>query len=125
MKGALYPFLIMAALVLPAAGIAAGDPAKGRIVFARCMACHKVDASGANDLGPNLYGVVGRPVASVKGYIYSTALQKKKGKWMPKELNAYLAAPAIAVPGNKMMFAGLSNPADRDNLIAYLAAASK
>ena len=103
---------------------AAGDPAKGKIVFARCMACHKVDKSGVNGLGPNLHGVVGRPVASAKGFTYSPAMKAKGGKWTPAELDAYLAAPAKAVPGNKMIFVGLPKADDRANVIAYVAAAS-
>lgn len=112
---------LVAAVALPAVAAAAGDPVKGKTVFARCMACHKVDPSGANGLGPNLYGVVGRPVASAKGFTYSAAMTKKGGKWTPTELDAYLAAPSKVVPGNKMIFMGLPNKADRDDLIAYLA----
>ncbi|MET0238647.1 MAG: cytochrome c family protein [Sphingobium sp.] len=117
--------LPLALLAGGTAGAAGGDPVKGKIVFARCMACHKVDKSGTNGLGPNLQGIVGRPVASIKGFNYSPALQKKGGKWTAPALDAYLISPAKAVPGNKMIFMGLPNPDDRANLIAYLAAASK
>lgn len=125
MTRALYLFLGGLAAVLSTAATAAGDPVKGKTVFARCMACHKVDATGVNGLGPNLYRVVDRPVATMKGYNYSPALKKKTGQWTLTELDAYLAGPAKAVPGNKMLFVGLPNPADRGNLIAYLVAASK
>ncbi|MFT3964848.1 MAG: cytochrome c family protein [Sphingobium sp.] len=116
---------LLAMAAFPAAASAAGDAAKGKTVFARCMACHKVDKSGANGLGPNLYGIVGRPVASVKGFNYSPAMKAKGGKWTPAEIDAYLTAPAKAVPGNRMIFVGLPKKEDRDDLLAYLVAASK
>lgn len=111
-----------AAVALPATAEAAGDAAKGKTVFARCMACHKVDASGSSGLGPNLYGVVGRPVGSFKGYAYSPAMKAKGGTWTAAALDDYLSGPATkTVPGTKMMFMGVPTKADRDNLIAYLA----
>ena len=111
-----------AALALPAAASAAGDAVKGKSVFARCMACHKADASGTSSVGPNLYGVVGRPVASFKGYSYSPAMKAKGGKWTAETLDAYLSGPSMkAVPGTKMIFMGVPAKPDRDNLIAYLA----
>lgn len=113
------------AAVLPATANAAGDPVKGKTVFARCMACHKVDKSGTNGLGPNLFGVVGRPVASLKGFTYSAPMKAKGGKWTPADLDAYLTSPAKVVPGSRMIFMGLPKAEDRENLIAYLAAASK
>lgn len=111
-----------AAAALPAAASAAGDPVKGKTVFARCMACHKVDASGTSGLGPNLYAIVGRPVASFKGYSYSPAMKARGGKWTAQTLDAYLSGPSMkAVPGTKMIFLGMPAKADRENLIAYLA----
>lgn len=124
MKAVILTTLALAgSVMLPAAASAAGDAVKGKAVFMRCMACHKVDASGASGLGPNLYKVVGRPVASYKGYKYSPAMTAKKGVWTAEELDIYLTAPIKAVPGTKMMFMGVPNKADRDNLIAYLATA--
>ncbi|MET0363255.1 MAG: cytochrome c family protein [Sphingobium sp.] len=116
---------LIATAGVPVAAMAAGDPVKGKTVFARCMACHKIDKTGANGLGPNLYGIVGRPVAAARGFAYSPAMKAKGGKWTASEIDAYLTAPAKAVPGNKMIFTGLPKAEDRDNLIAYLVAASK
>lgn len=104
---------------------ASGDATKGKLVFAQCMACHKLDSSGVSTLGPNLYRLVNRPIASVKTFKYSPALMQKKGNWTPALLDAYLASPAKAIPGNRMPFAGLAKAEDRKNLIAYIIASSK
>ena len=107
-----------------AAGPAA-DPAKGKTVFARCMACHKIDASNTSGLGPNLNRVVGRRAGTLPGFRYSPAMTGANRVWSDAALDAYLAAPARAIPGNRMVFAGLASPADRQNVIAYIKSASK
>jgi cytochrome c len=97
------------------------DPAKGADVFKKCAACHNADKGGANGLGPNLYGVVGDPVATGRGgFAFTDALKSKGGKWDFGSLNAWLTSPKAYAPGTKMTFAGLSNPQDRANVIDYL-----
>lgn len=110
---------------VPGAALAQGDLTRGKVLYAQCMACHKLDKSGKSTIGPNLFGVVGRPVASVTGFNYSAAMKQKKNKWTPKDLDTYLAGPAKAIPGNRMPYAGMAKPEDRKNLIAYLVSASK
>lgn len=105
------------AAAAPAAG---PDAAAGEKVFAKCKSCHSV-AEGKNGVGPSLYGVVNRAVASIANFKYSDAMKAKGGAWTPKDLDAYLANPKAAVPGNKMTFAGLPQEPDRINVIAYLA----
>jgi len=98
-----------------------GDAGKGEEVFKKCAACHNADKGGANALGPNLYGVVGEPAATGRGgFAFSDALKAKGGKWDFDSLNAWLTSPKAYAPGTKMTFAGLSNPQDRANIIAYL-----
>jgi len=99
---------------------AAGDPAKGKATFAQCAACHKADATGKSGIGPNLWKVIGRKAGTLPGYAYSPAMKAAGKVWDDKTLDPYLTAPAAAVPGNKMPYAGLKNPADRANVIAYL-----
>ncbi|MGD9864592.1 MAG: cytochrome c family protein [Pseudodonghicola sp.] len=99
--------------------MASADVAKGAKVFKKCQACHKAE-EGVNATGPSLYGVVGRPVASVAGFGYSAAMSGHGGDWTPEALNEFLTKPAAAVPGTAMSFAGLGKEADRVNLIAYL-----
>jgi cytochrome c len=92
----------------------------GEAVFKRCSACHKVGAGATNGLGPQLNGISGRAIASVAGFSYSTALQKKGGNWDDASLDAYIASPAKWAPGTKMAFAGIADPAERKALIDYL-----
>ena len=97
---------------------AAADAAKGERVFGKCKACHKLD--GANGTGPHLDGVVGREVAAVGGFGYSSAMAGHGGAWTPEELDAFLQDPKGYMPGTKMSFAGLPKVEDRANVIAYL-----
>ena len=100
------------------------DAAKGEQVFKKCAACHNADKGGANALGPNLWGVLGKPHGHVAGFAYSDALKGKPGTWDFMGLSDWLANPKKYAPGTKMTFAGLSNPQDRADLIAYLNAKS-
>ncbi len=101
-----------------AAIFAAADAAAGEGVFKKCAACHKIE-DGANGVGPNLYGVVGREIASIAGFNYSGALPSGK-VWTGPELYAFLEAPKKYAPGTSMGFAGLKKSEERANLIAYL-----
>ena len=100
--------------------LASADPAKGEQVFKKCAACHNADKGGANALGPNLWGVLGEPVGKGHGFPFSDALASKGGSWDWNTLSTWLANPKKFAPGTKMTFAGLSNPEDRANVIAFL-----
>ncbi|MEF2551912.1 cytochrome c family protein [Aurantimonas sp. A2-1-M11] len=102
----------------------AGDPAAGKSVFRKCMACHAVGEGAQNKIGPELNGIVGEAVASVEGYNFSPALQEYAGTqptWDVEQLTAWLEDPRALVPGTKMVFPGLKKPEDLANVIAYLA----
>lgn len=103
-----------------AAKVAAADAKAGERYALRCKACHTMTEGGANKLGPNIWDVVGRKKASVKGYKYSPAFQKLDGNWTLADLDAFLLNPRKAVPRNKMAFAGIRNDRQRYNVIAYL-----
>ena len=96
------------------------DATKGEQVFKKCAACHNADKGGANALGPNLWGVLGKPHGHVPGFAYSDALKGKPGNWDFMGLSDWLANPKKYAPGTKMTFAGLSNPQDRADIIAFL-----
>lgn len=102
----------------------AGDAAKGKVVFMRCAACHSLNP-GEKRIGPSLAGIMGRKAGTVAGFTYSPAMAGAKIVWNGRTLDSFFAKPMMIVPGTKMPFAGLPNPADRANLIAYLASATK
>jgi cytochrome c len=105
--------------------LAVADPHKGASVFKKCRACHTVEEGGPHRVGPNLWGVIGRPVASAPGYTrYSQSLKDIGGTWQPAVLDAYLENPKALAPRGIMSFAGLKKPEDRANLIAFLNANS-
>ncbi|WP_306372418.1 c-type cytochrome [Roseovarius albus] len=99
---------------------ASADADKGKKVFGKCKACHKLE-DGANSTGPYLYGVVGRAVGAASGFSsYSGALNQVGDSWTPEALDAFIANPKKDAPGTTMAFAGLKKEEDRANLIAYL-----
>ena len=100
--------------------LASADPAAGEQVFKKCTACHNADQGGTNALGPGLYGVMGNGVAGHPGFAFSDALKGKGGNWDWDTMSAWLASPKKFAPGTKMTFAGLSNPQDRANVMAFL-----
>ena len=100
--------------------LAAANPEAGATVAKKCAACHTFEAGGANKIGPNLFGVVDRPIGKHEGFSYSTALLEHGDNWTYEHLDAYLHSPKGYIPGNKMAFAGLPKDTDRANLIAYL-----
>ncbi|KKW91996.1 MULTISPECIES: c-type cytochrome [Sphingobium] len=104
---------------------AAGDPVKGKQVFAQCQACHRIDASGKSTIGPNLYKLFGRKSGSLADFRFSPAMTKAARPWNDATLDAFLAAPSQNFPGNRMPFGGLKQPADRQNVIAYIRSASQ
>ena len=101
--------------------LAAADPAKGEATFKKCTSCHTVNSGGANGIGPNLYGIVGKPIGKhAPGFAYSTDLAGHGGNWDFANLNDWLASPKKFASGTKMSFAGLGSAEDRANLIVYL-----
>ena len=100
--------------------LASADVGQGEQVFKKCAACHNADPGGANALGPALFGVMGRPIAGHGGFAYSPALKEVGGSWDWDKMSAWLANPKKFASGNKMTFAGLGNPQDRANVMAFL-----
>lgn len=116
------------ALVVGFTGAAsAQDAAAGAKVFAKCKACHVIDAA-TNRVGPSLHGIIGRPAGTVEGFKYSESMLQhgKDGLvWNNENLDKYLADPKGFIPKNKMAFPGLKSAEDRANVIAYIDEASK
>jgi cytochrome c len=98
------------------------DAAKGQALTKVCQVCHTFDKGGANKIGPNLWDVIGEPIAQGRaGYSFSEALEKHKGeKWDPEALNKWLDNPQGFAPGTKMSFAGFPEAQSRADVIKYL-----
>jgi len=96
------------------------DLANGESKFALCQTCHTVVEGAPNMTGPNLHGVFGRKAASVPGFTYSDVLKASGWTWDAARIDTWITDPKVALPGTKMTFAGLKDPKDRTDTIAYL-----
>ena len=105
--------------VLAGGAAQAQDAAKGELLFKQCAVCHSTEP-GTNKLGPSLAEVVGRKAGEEPGFNYSPAMRNSGKTWDKAALDAYLADPKGAVPGNKMVFPGLKDAGQRADVIAYL-----
>jgi len=107
-------------LVAMAAGPAvSADADAGKTAFKKCALCHTTEA-GKNKIGPSLFGIVGRKSATVENFNYSEAMKKFDHTWDEGTLDEYLADPRATVPGTKMIFPGIKDKTERDDVIAYL-----
>jgi cytochrome c len=98
-----------------------GEAGAGEAVFRRlCMACHIATQTGPTRLGPSLFGIVGRRAGTIEGFRYSQANRNSNATWTPDVLFQYLENPRQFIPGTTMAFAGIRDPQERANLIAYL-----
>ena len=92
----------------------------GQKIFKKCGSCHNYKKESANKLGPNLWNIINRPVASANGFAYSKALAELDGKWTYEELSQFLYKPKQYAEGTKMNFAGIKKAEDRADLILFL-----
>jgi len=97
----------------------AADLEAGKTEFKKCALCHTTEA-GKNKIGPSLFGVVGRKSATLDNFNYSEAMKKFDHVWDEETLDKYLADPRATVPGTKMIFPGIKDKTERDDVIAYL-----
>jgi len=99
--------------------VGAADVDAGKADFKKCALCHTTEA-GKNKIGPSLFGVVGRKAGSLDNFNYSEAMKKYDHTWDPETLETYLADPRAVVPGTKMIFPGIKDEKERQDVIAYL-----
>jgi cytochrome c len=100
--------------------IATADPAKGAEIAKKCTTCHSFDASGANKVGPGLYGVIGRVSGTHADFAYSEPMKAHAKPWTFADLNHFIARPKEFIPGTKMSFPGLPKAQDRADLLAWM-----
>jgi cytochrome c len=105
--------------------LASASAEHGAQVAKQCQACHNFEEGQGPKVGPDLYGVVGRKIASAPGFNYSSALKTKNGTWDFNTLSTWLTKPSAYAPGTMMTFAGLPNDKQRADVIAYLDTLSK
>ncbi len=104
--------------------LALGTVDHGQKVFKKCSACHSIKKGGRNNIGPALYGVLGRNMGAVENYKYSKALIAFGKDWTFEEMNNFLIKPTSYIKGTKMAFAGLKKEKDRASVILYMNANS-
>ena len=122
---AFYTLAILAAAVIAAAapGLAA-DAGRGEQLFVECASCHTLE-KGVHNVGPSLAGLFQRKAGTFDDYRYSPAMKRSNITWTAEELDKFIADPQMVVPANRMPYAGMTNAADRADLIAYLQKAAQ
>jgi cytochrome c len=113
--------IAFAAMMLLITGWArAQDAAAGEKAFVVCRACHQIGPNAKIAIGPVLNGIVGRKAGTYPDYQYSDANKNSGIVWTPDELDKYLTSPQTVVPHTKMIFPGLKDAQQRQDVIAYL-----
>lgn len=100
--------------------LAEANATAGQRLFAVCSACHNAEKGGSNGIGPNLWNVIGRDIAGVAGFNYSSALQGKEGAWTLEKMDAFILKPSEWAPGTNMAYMGLKDDQRRAHIIEYL-----
>ena len=108
---------ILGVLSFTATAHAAPDKLPGEQIYTRCAACH---ALAYDRVGPHHCGLLGRRAGSVPGFAYSPAMKNSGFIWDEKTLERFLAQPMKTLPGTTMTYAGIPDPKERSDLIAYL-----
>ena len=114
--------LFVAAAMIAVSGLTASaqDVAKGEISFHKCLPCHSIGDDAQNKIGPELNGVDGRHSGSVPGFDYSDANKNSGIVWGEAKFTEYIKDPRGVIPGTKMIFAGVKNENEINDLWAYV-----
>ena len=100
--------------------LANADLKRGQTLFLQCRACHSLGEGEPHKVGPNLYGMFGQAAGIAPVFAFSEALKNSGLVWSTENMDPWLERPSTLIPGNKMVFIGIKDPADRASLIAYL-----
>ncbi|MBX9819769.1 c-type cytochrome [Afipia birgiae] len=112
--------LVTGAMLLSTVSAAAQDVSAGEKVFAQCRACHQIGESAKNAVGPVLNGLFGRKSGTIEGFNYSPANKNSGITWDEATFREYIKDPKAKIPGTKMIFPGLKDPKQIDDVVAYL-----
>jgi cytochrome c len=112
--------LVLTAVFLVSALANAQDPAAGEKVFVQCKACHQVGEKAKNAVGPMLNGLFGRKAGTIEGFSYSPANKNSGIVWDEATFREYIKDPRAKIPGTKMVFPGLKDPKQIDDIVAFL-----
>ena len=111
-------------LTLALAGCGGGGgekPAAANAALASCVACHSFKEGGPRSIGPNLYGIIGKTAGTQQGFTYSQRMKESGLVWTRESLDAFLASPRKVIPGTRMGYLGMADPAARQAAIAAMA----
>ncbi len=121
MKTSTLSALVVVTSLAAATGALAQDVAAGKTSFNKCLACHAIGEGAKNKVGPELNGLDGRHSGTAPGYSYSAANKNSGITWNKEQFLEYIKDPKAKIPGTKMIFAGIKNEKEADNLWAFLA----
>lgn len=126
MSKTIAAMLWVAAALIAAPAWADGNEARGERLFnQQCKACHTLDKGGASTVGPNLHGLFGRKAGSEGGYRSSDAMKTSGIVWDDATLAEYLKDPKGKVPGTKMVYIGLRQEQQQEDMVAFLKKATQ
>ena len=112
--------ILTAALVVSTGAACAQDVAAGETSFKKCSICHAIGEAATNKIGPELNGLDGRKSGTVADFSYSDANKNSGITWNETSFKEYIKDPKAKIPGTKMIFAGIKNDKEADDLWAYL-----
>src|SRR4249919_1536276 len=125
MKNLTLSALVVIASTAAASAVLAQDAEAGKASFNKCMACHAIGEGAKNKVGPALNGLDGRKSGTVEGYSYSDANKNSGITWGKDVFLEYIKEPKAKIPGTKMVFAGIKNEKEANDLWAYVSSFDK
>ena len=121
MKKLTFGALMILTVTATASAAMAQDVAAGKSSFNKCLACHAIGEGAKNKVGPELNGLDGRHSGSAPDYNYSDANKNSGITWNKEQFLEYIKDPKAKIPGTKMIFAGIKNEKEANDLWAYIA----